>query len=79
MSLADDFPKLVVDQDAETLKELLKDWTGGETGLRKFIAKMIGAGKWEQVHKSVETKPGMTQFVRAYRRVKVKTAHGKVF
>lgn len=62
-SLADDFPKLVIDQNAETVRELLTQWPKGEAGLRAFIARKVESGEWEKVFKRAD---GL--FVPAYRR-----------
>ncbi len=62
-SLASEFPKIVIDQGAETVKELKGQWPLGISSLKEFIAKKIKAGEWEQVYKRSEGRLSL-----AYRR-----------
>jgi len=64
-SLANDFPKFIVDQCSETRSELLKQWPQGEDALDKFIHKKINSGEWERVKKRIGGK-----LHSAYRRAK---------
>ena len=65
MSLSEDFPKVVVDQSAETIQELLKSWPMGDASLKKFCADKVKSGEWEMVRKAVGS-----SYKPAYRRTK---------
>lgn len=58
-----DFPKIVVDQNAETRAELLAQWPKCDSSLGKFIVAKVKAGEWERVMK--RTSDGLRP---AYRR-----------
>jgi hypothetical protein len=64
-SLATDFPKIVIDQNAETSDELLKSWPLSESALDKFIRQKVESGEWERVLKRVGNRT-----IAAYRRKK---------
>lgn len=61
--LSDDFPKVVIDQNAETFGELSESWPKADTSLRRFIRDQLRTGRWEKVFK--RTPRGV---VTAYRR-----------
>lgn len=52
-SLSADFPKLTIDQSAETVAELMASWPYSERSLFVFTKKMVNEGKWERVSKRV--------------------------
>ena len=53
MRLSADFPKVVIDQSAETIRELFKDWPKGLDSLQEFAKSQTDAGAWERVWKRV--------------------------
>ena len=63
MSLAEDFPKMVVDQSAETFKELLESWPKGDKALYQFCQQQVESGAWEKVNKRIGSR-----LVMAFRR-----------
>lgn len=52
-SLAADFPKVVIDDTAETRAELLREWPKSDCMLREFILEQVRSGRWERVYKRV--------------------------
>lgn len=63
-SLIEDIPNLVIDQNAETIAELVEATGRSYTWIKAFANDQVTAGRWERVHKRVgnRTTP-------AYRRV----------
>lgn len=53
MSLASEFPKVVIDPTAETTVELFAQWPLSRTRLEKFIHSKVSSGEWERVGKKV--------------------------
>ena len=51
MSLSEDFPKITIDQSAETRRELLAQWPKGEWAFDRFAADQVRARHWERVCK----------------------------
>ena len=65
--LAKDFPKVIIDQTAESWAELVKQWPMSKSSLMTFIQKKLDSGEWEKVRKIVNGNN-----IPAYRRVKKK-------
>ena len=63
--LSADFPKRIIDQQAETCREMLKDWPLSHDHLKGFASKQVLEGRWERVWKRVGAR-----LIPAYRRVK---------
>lgn len=62
-SLANEFPKVIIDPKAETAEELFRQWPRSRRRLGEFITERVRAGEWEPVYKRVGKR-----LVQAYRR-----------
>lgn len=65
VSLSKDFPKVIVDQQSETLRELMVHWPKGERSLQLFVNERVSSGAWEAVYKKVKNR-----LVPSYRRAR---------
>jgi len=66
LSLSDDFPKIAVDQKAESVADLMKVWPKSRNMLYGFIDAQLKSGAWEKVIK----RDHLGRVVAAYRRKK---------
>lgn len=49
----DDIPKMVIDQDSQTIADMRLEIPRGEAWLYAYAKKMVDSGKWDRVFKKV--------------------------